>query len=163
LAEDNMVNQRLVTRLLEKQGHRVVVVNNGHEALAALERDGFDLVLMDVQMPELDGFEATARIRAREQDTGRHIPIIAMTAHALKGDRERCLAAGMDSYLSKPIQPPELLAVIESLTAVPVVAELNGPSSSLGGEVFDQALEEEIERLEPALAASGLERESCVS
>ena len=92
LAEDNSVNQRLAVRLLEKQGHTVVVANNGVEALAALERQPFDLILMDVQMPEMDGFEATARIRAREADGGRRQPIIAMTAHAMKGDRERCLA-----------------------------------------------------------------------
>jgi signal transduction histidine kinase/DNA-binding response OmpR family regulator len=157
LAEDNLVNQRLVVRILEKHGHRVTVAGNGLEALAALgiadcgparpprqlaarsEGEGkagrhdnriadcsnpqsairnpqsaapFDVVLMDVQMPEMGGLEATARIRAREQGTGRHIPIVALTAHAMRGDRERCLAAGMDAYLSKPIQPDDLLAVL---------------------------------------------------
>ena len=108
VAEDNVVNQRLVSRLLEKRGHQVVVAANGREALEAVERQSFDIVLMDLQMPELDGFEATAALRAREADHGTHLPVIALTAHAMKGDRERCLAAGMDGYLSKPIRPQEL-------------------------------------------------------
>ena len=100
-----MVNQRVVLRMLQKRGHTVTVAGDGREALDALEREPFDLVLMDVQMPEMGGFEATAAIRAREQQTGRHTRIVAMTAHAMTGDRERCLAAGMDGYLSKPIDP----------------------------------------------------------
>jgi PAS domain S-box-containing protein len=115
LAEDNVVNQRLASRLLEKRGHTVVVTSNGREAVEALERQSFDLVMMDVQMPQVDGFEATALIRERENGTGTHLPIIAMTAHAMTGDRERCLAAGMDSYVSKPIQSKELFEVIENL------------------------------------------------
>ena len=118
VAEDNVVNQALAVRLLEKQGHTVVVAANGKEALAILDNSAgraFDCVLLDVQMPELDGFEVTAAIRRQEEHTGRHLPIIAMTAHALKGDRERCLAAGMDGYISKPIQPLELFEVIESV------------------------------------------------
>ena len=106
----------MARRLLEKRGHTVVVANNGREALAILDEAalaGFDCVLMDVQMPEMDGFECTAIIREREQMTGRHLPIIAMTAHAMKGDEARCLAAGMDGYLSKPIQPDELFDVVE--------------------------------------------------
>lgn len=113
LAEDNPVNQQLAVRLLEKHGHSVVVANNGREALAALEKEKFQLVLMDVQMPEMGGFEATAAIRAQERNTGAHIPIIAMTAHAMKGDREKCLEAGMDAYVSKPIKVKELLDAID--------------------------------------------------
>jgi CheY-like chemotaxis protein len=165
LAEDNLVNQRLAIRLLEKQGYQVVLADNGHEAVAALERGGFDLVLMDVQMPELDGLKATALIRAREQGTDKHTPIIAMTAHAMKGDRERCLEAGMDGYLAKPIQPQELWAALARLAPAPASAETNGQPAAPQEKVFDQALglKEEMERLEPALAAPGLELESCVS
>jgi PAS domain S-box-containing protein len=112
LAEDNPVNQRLVVRTLEKQGHTVVVATSGREALAALDWQTFDLILMDVQMPEMDGFEATVAIRGKEQGAGRHVPIIAMTAHAMKGDRERCLECGMDGYIAKPIQSKELLQAI---------------------------------------------------
>jgi CheY-like chemotaxis protein/HPt (histidine-containing phosphotransfer) domain-containing protein len=114
LAEDNPVNQRLAAVLLAKWGYPVMVAGNGKEALAALEREPFDLVLMDLEMPEMGGFEATARIRAREQGTGRHIPVIALTAHAMKGDRQRCLEAGMDDYVAKPIQAQELLRAIEA-------------------------------------------------
>jgi two-component system sensor histidine kinase/response regulator len=113
LAEDNVVNQKLAQRILEKRGHLVSIVSNGLEAINVLEKDSFDLILMDVQMPELDGLTATMRIRDREKEEGGHIPIVAMTAHAMKGDRERCLAAGMDDYVSKPIKASELFAVIE--------------------------------------------------
>ncbi len=109
LAEDNAVNQRLGRRILENGGHTVVVAANGVEALAALRRQTFDLVFMDVQMPEMDGLEATAAIRRDEAGSSRRIPIVALTAHAMAGDRERCLAAGMDGYLSKPIRARELL------------------------------------------------------
>jgi PAS domain S-box-containing protein len=122
LAEDNAVNQRLAVHLLEKQGHQVVVAGNGKEALAALARAAFDVVLMDVQMPEMCGFEATAQIRAGESGTGRRLPIIAMTAHAMKGDRERCLEAGMDDYVAKPIQAGELSrALAEAVSDSPCV------------------------------------------
>jgi signal transduction histidine kinase/CheY-like chemotaxis protein len=117
LAEDNAVNQRLAIRLIEKRGHRVALVGNGREALAALEQKRYDLVLMDVQMPEMDGIEATLALREREKHTGNHQPVIAMTAHAMKGDRERCLAAGMDGYLSKPINPQELDELLQSYAA----------------------------------------------
>jgi two-component system sensor histidine kinase/response regulator len=117
LAEDNAVNQRLAARLLEKRGHRVVVAANGREALAALEKHTFDLVFMDVQMPEMDGLEATAAIRKKEQLSGGHLAVIALTAHAMKGDQERCLAVGMDGYLSKPIRPQELDAILETHVA----------------------------------------------
>jgi PAS domain S-box-containing protein len=116
VAEDNLVNQKLVARLLEKRGHSVTVANDGREVLAALNDASFDVVLMDVQMPELDGFEATAAIRQRERATGAHIPIIALTAHALKGDDQRCLRAGMDGYISKPVDAHKLLQLIEQLT-----------------------------------------------
>jgi PAS domain S-box-containing protein len=115
LAEDSLVNQKLATALLNKHGHVVTVVNNGREAMAAAESGQFDLVLMDVQMPEMDGLEATATIRAREKQSGRHLPIVAMTAHAMRGDRERCLRAGMDDYVSKPIRAKRLFDVIQSL------------------------------------------------
>jgi signal transduction histidine kinase/CheY-like chemotaxis protein len=113
LAEDNAVNQRVATGLLTRRGHDVVVAQNGREALEAVERASFDVVLMDVQMPEMGGFEATAAIRARESRTGGHLRIVAMTAHAMIGDRERCLAAGMDDYLSKPINRERLFAIVE--------------------------------------------------
>ena len=127
IAEDNLVNQRLIVRLLEKRGHRVIVAANGKEALAALEKaamekETFDLILMDVQMPEMDGFEATAAIRKKEKDSGLHQIIVALTAHAMKGDQERCLAAGMDGYLSKPIRPQELDEALARCGARPHVA-----------------------------------------
>jgi PAS domain S-box-containing protein len=113
LAEDNAVNQTLAVRLLEKRGYVVSVAGNGLQAVAAVDKQDFDVVLMDVQMPEMDGFEATLAIREKERLTGAHIPIIAMTAHALKGDEERCLSAGMDAYISKPIRTNDLFATIE--------------------------------------------------
>ena len=127
LAEDNAVNQRLAVRLLEKRGHTVAVARNGREALAAFANDTFDVVLMDVQMPEMDGLEATAAIREREKTTGYHIPIIAMTAHALKGDEERCLQAGMDGYISKPIRREALLEMIDRLVAEPPATNMDSP------------------------------------
>ncbi len=118
LAEDNAVNQALAVRLLEKRGHSVTVATDGREALAALEKQTFQLILMDVQMPGMDGLEATAAIRAREKLTGKRLPIVAMTAHAMKGDEERCLTAGMDAYIAKPIRAAELFRVIEGLVGV---------------------------------------------
>jgi CheY-like chemotaxis protein len=113
IAEDNPINQKLLCRILEKRGHSAVVAGDGREALAALSRQDFDLVLMDVQMPEMDGFQATAAIRKRERTTGRSQRIIALTAHAMKGDEERCLAVGMDGYVSKPIRAERLFAAID--------------------------------------------------
>jgi two-component system sensor histidine kinase/response regulator len=121
VAEDNVVNQKLARRLLEKQGHGVAIAGNGREAVEAIQKDAFDLVLMDVQMPEMDGFVATRTIRQSEAGTGRHLPIIAMTAHAMKGDEERCLEAGMDGYVSKPINATQLLAVIDETANLSVV------------------------------------------
>ncbi len=117
LAEDNPVNQRLASRLLEKRGHSVVVAGNGLEALEALEKERFDLVFMDLQMPVMDGFEATTAIRKREGAGAIHLPVVALTAHAMKGDREKCLAGGMDGYLSKPIRPQELDEVLQKYLA----------------------------------------------
>ncbi len=115
LAEDNLLNQKLAVCLLEQAGHRVTIAANGRQAVDTLGEQGFDLVLMDVQMPEMDGFEATRIIRKREAGSGTHMPIVAMTAYAMKGDRERCLNAGMDDYLSKPIRSAELLQVIDGV------------------------------------------------
>jgi signal transduction histidine kinase/DNA-binding response OmpR family regulator len=119
LAEDNAVNQLVALRILEKRGHTVVVALNGREAVAAVEREPFDVILMDVQMPELDGLEATAFIRKAEAGTGRHVPIVALTAHAMREDRERCLNAGMDQYLAKPFKAGDLIDTIEQLLPVP--------------------------------------------
>ena len=128
LAEDNLVNQKLAVRLLEKRGHSVVVAMNGLEALEALEHEGFDLVLMDVQMPEMSGLEATEAIRIKERETGRHIPIIAMTAHAMRGDRERCLEAGMDGYTTKPLSIGELVNTMEEVMGRGQRSEIRGQS-----------------------------------
>ncbi len=117
LAEDTPVNQRLVTRLLEKRGHRVAVAATGREALEWLDREPFDIILMDVQMPDMDGLEATAAIREREKKSGGHTPIVALTARTASGDRERCLAAGMDNYINKPVEGARLLALVETVTA----------------------------------------------
>ncbi len=117
LVEDNLINQKVASRMLEKNGHFVVTMNNGREALDALTDQDFDAVLMDVQMPEMDGLEATAAIRANEEGSDRHVPILALTAHALTGDRERCLDAGMDGYLAKPIQTAQLLQALADVLA----------------------------------------------
>ena len=122
LAEDHPINQRLAARILEKAGHSVVLAANGREAVAAFETNAFDIILMDVQMPEFDGFQATAEIRRIERARGTRTPIIALTAHAIKGDKERCLAAGMDTYLSKPIAAHDLLERIDQWRLVPVGA-----------------------------------------
>jgi CheY-like chemotaxis protein len=112
LAEDNRVNREVASRFLKKMGHTLVIAENGREALTKLSQESFDLVLMDVQMPELDGITATQLIREEEKSTGLHIPIVAMTAHAMTGDRERCKAAGMDGYVSKPVKASDLEAAI---------------------------------------------------
>jgi len=133
LAEDNAINQKLASRLLEKRGYTVVVACNGRDALAAFEKQSFDLILMDVQMPEMDGIEATLSIRKKEESTGGHIPIIAMTAHALVGDREHCLEAGMDGYISKPVRTAELFAAIEGLVPKDRETDQTGVNKSSNG------------------------------
>ena len=116
IAEDNPINQKLAVRLLQKQGYTSAVANNGREAVEAWARQPFDAILMDMMMPEMDGLEATMAIREREKTTGTHIPIIAITANAMVGDREKCLAAGMDEYISKPVDVTKLYEVLHRLT-----------------------------------------------
>jgi len=137
LAEDNIVNQTLASRLLEMRGHDVTVVSNGRQALAALEKQAFDVILMDVQMPELDGFETTVAIRESEKSTRKHIPIIALTAHAMKGDKERCLAVGMDGYLSKPIRSSDLFELIERSPGAASETYFSSGNKELASNPFD--------------------------
>ncbi len=134
LAEDSVVNQKLALGLLEKHGHTVTIANNGKEAIHLWESQGFDVVLMDVQMPEMDGIEATAVIRAQEARTSEHVPIVAMTAHAMKGDREQCLAAGMDDYVAKPIRAEQLFATLERLLGLSRPAGTATPDATTHGE-----------------------------
>jgi CheY-like chemotaxis protein len=114
LAEDNVINQKLAVRLLEKKGYRVTLANNGLEVISIWEEDKIDLILMDLQMPKMDGLEATITIRKKEEKTGQHVPILAMTAHAMQEDKRNCFDAGMDAYLSKPLNPKELFDTIEN-------------------------------------------------
>jgi CheY-like chemotaxis protein len=142
LAEDNVINRELVRRLLGKQGHMVLAVTTGREAVNLWEKDaeGFDIVLMDVEMPDMDGLQATAVIRAQEKLSGKHVPIIAMTAYAMKGDRERCLAAGMDGYLPKPIRHQDLFETIHTLVLDVPGVPLNGRVEKEPGDILDEAL-----------------------
>jgi PAS domain S-box-containing protein len=142
VAEDNAVNRELVTRRLQKHGHTAIAVTNGLEAVERWEQEAAscDLILMDVQMPEMDGFQATAQIREREKNSGKHIPIIALTAHAMKGDRERCLAAGMDGYVAKPIRHQELMDTIEALVPGGPDVRPASPAQKTPHEVLDEAL-----------------------
>jgi signal transduction histidine kinase/DNA-binding response OmpR family regulator len=163
LAEDNAVNQRLATSLLERRGHRVTLAMNGREALAALERTSFDIILMDVQMPEMGGFEATGAIRARERERGGHVPIIAMTAHAMKGDRERCIDAGMDEYITKPLDSRLLCMLVERLAEAPAAPEPEASPPIVSEQVLarvggDRQLLAEISRLFVEDAPNHLER-----
>jgi two-component system sensor histidine kinase/response regulator len=128
LVEDNLVNQRVASVMLERRGYVVQLANNGFEAIDASERAVYDAILMDVQMPEMDGIQATIRIRARERRTGGHVAIIAMTARAMKGDEEECLAAGMDAYLSKPIQPGQVFAILGRLARARHQATADAPA-----------------------------------
>jgi two-component system, sensor histidine kinase and response regulator len=130
VVEDTPVNQVLISRTLEKMGHTVTIANNGREALDLLKTQKFHLIFMDVQMPEMDGFTATRAIRAQEKGTGSHVPIVAMTAHALKGDRERCLESGMDDYLAKPVSSREIAEAIQRLFPLaPAAAVASGRSN----------------------------------
>jgi len=162
LAEDNPVNRGMIAHMLEKRGHFVQGVEDGHDVLQALEAHTFDLILMDVQMPSLDGFKTTAIIREKEQATGRHIPIIALTAHAMRGDRERCLAQGMDGYVTKPIQMGALLSAVEELVPrpepeakgrLPIV--LNG-EPEMGEEPIDRRLAMQLMEGDEVLFAEAL-------
>ncbi|HEY2249869.1 MAG TPA: response regulator, partial [Planctomycetaceae bacterium] len=140
VTDDNPVNQLLAVRILEKAGHSTAVADNGQEALNALEREKFDLVLMDVQMPVLNGLQATGQVREKEKQTGKHLPIIAMTAHAMKGDRERCLEGGMDAYVSKPIQTQDLFLAIAALVeAAQDLSQESGESSVQTGTMMGKA------------------------
>lgn len=138
LAEDNAVNQQLALTLLERRGHSVTLAVTGLEAVAAVQRERFDLVVMDVQMPEMDGLEATRRIRELEGHTGPRIPILALTAYTLDADREACLAAGMDAFLTKPIVPDHLFAQIRSLTMVEAGPDLKQEPAAVHADVFDR-------------------------
>ncbi len=142
VAEDNAVNRRFVARVLEKRGHSVTATVNGRDAIDTLGREQFDVVLMDVQMPELDGLSATVIIRQRERAAGQnqHVPIIAMTAHAMSGDRERCLASGMDDYISKPLHPQDLANAVERTNTADSAPRSSEPADASGGPaVFDRA------------------------
>jgi two-component system, sensor histidine kinase and response regulator len=147
LAEDSVVNQKLALGLLTQHGHQVVVANTGKEAVQTLEHDSFDLVLMDVQMPEMDGYEATKEIRRREEEgDARRTPIIAMTANALKGDREKALEAGMDDYVPKPVKREELEAVLERWVSKPDEVEATVFEASDGSAVGEDSEEDPLDR-----------------
>jgi len=138
VAEDNLVNQRLVQHLLQGRGHHVTIANNGREALELLEREHFDLALVDVQMPEMEGLQLTAAVREKEKNTGAHMPIIAMTAYAMKGDRERCLEEGMDGYVAKPINSSQLFEIIDSMRP-PELRTTSGAEPPASQEVLDES------------------------
>src|SRR5436309_2406508 len=139
LAEDNAVNRKVAVRLLQKRGHTVVAVEDGRQAVRALDRERFDVVLMDVQMPEMDGFEATAAVRARERVQDGHVPSVAPTAYAMYGERERCLAAGMDAYVSKPIEAEELFATLDRVVPGDAPASVVVPPHTPNGDILDRA------------------------
>ncbi|HTS47096.1 MAG TPA: response regulator [Bryobacteraceae bacterium] len=146
IAEDNIVNQRLAARLLEREGHQVEIAASGKQALDLLEGKQFDLVLMDIQMPEMDGLQATAQIRRKERGSGQRIPIIAITAQASESDRQRCFEAGMDAYMTKPVRVPELMSMIESL--IPGGSYMNADANGHG------SIEDQLKQLDESLALS---------
>ena len=137
LAEDNNVNQQLMIRILERANHQVTIANNGREAVDFATSQDFDVVLMDVQMPIMDGVQATEEIRRFEQTTGRRLPIIALTAHAMKGDRDKCLASGMDAYISKPIQVDELMRALAEKVQAPQ-GQVASPQSQAAAVLLDR-------------------------
>ena len=141
LAEDNLINQKLALGVLGTQGHEVTVVANGREAVQAVSEAEFDMVLMDVQMPEMDGLEATKAIREAEQSTGRRVPVVAMTAHAMAGDREMCLNAGMDSYVSKPIRISKLMEAFESVLKDAPAGPASGSEAGSNGDSADSVVD----------------------
>jgi CheY-like chemotaxis protein len=152
LAEDNAINQKVAVSMLTARGHTVACVGDGREALERLAAEQFDLVLMDVQMPVMGGLEATSAIRERERTTGGHLPIIAMTAHAMKGDREDCLAAGMDDYVAKPIRARELFAAVEKAgERLTEGSTTNGPSEALDSPAAAQAVDSPVTSTLPDL------------
>ncbi len=161
LAEDNPVNQRLAVTLLERRGHSVLVAGNGEEALKAIETTAFDLVLMDIQMPVMDGYEATRQLRQREATTGGHLAVVAMTANAMQGDRERCLAAGMDGYVSKPVRPEELFSVIADVLPQ-AVCDSNGAARAEAGVEGFVVSEPAPARAALAGSGSGYDRASVI-
>jgi CheY-like chemotaxis protein len=154
LAEDHQVSRLLTERLLKKAGHQVQAVTNGFEALEVLEQENFDLVLMDLDMPEMDGLVTTARIRAREVESGRHLPIVALTAYATTGDRERCFEAGMDHYIPKPLRPRELLAAIATLFPAAGGEERSDAQAVVEGMAaqFVRGCEGDLEQMRQAIA-----------
>ena len=162
LAEDNTINQKLAVDMLRKRDHTVITSSDGREVLNALEKQSFDLVLMDIQMPEMDGFEATAAIREKEKETGEHVPIIAMTAHAMKGDRERCLEAGMDGYISKPLRAKEFFEAVENLVSTSTEAGENSLGEQNANEVFDvDAALENLDDMEQLMVFASMFVEEC--
>ena len=149
LAEDNAVNQRLVSRLLEKRGHSITLANSGREALEFVAKQRFDVILMDVQMPDMDGLEATAAIRELEKTCGCYTPIIALTAHTMKGDRERCLAAGMDNFVNKPIDAAKFIEVLESTVPAEGRSPLGGDARENSGAAEPKSGETPVPAVKP--------------
>jgi CheY-like chemotaxis protein len=165
LAEDGRVNQMVATKILEDRGHKVVLAEDGQEAVERHAAEPFDAILMDVQMPRLDGYAAAVSIRQAERGTGKHVPIVAMTANALKGDREKCLAAGMDDYVAKPVRARELCAVLEKFAAAEPETETpaTGDIQVLNRAKFrdslkDEGLMRELIEIFPAEAGAALEK-----